>query len=125
MILVVLLTVLAICGTTQTLAKADLQNQCGTDYCVATPTPCDQGGGTLLDQNYVLIIPYYLGIKDPGSVYIYYKDDLQSLTYHGQVDNKSDGDYVYGISTKWAYVHPGWDEASNWEAYFETSLPPQ
>lgn len=36
---------LTICGTTPTLTKADLQNQCSTDYCVVTPTPCDQGGG--------------------------------------------------------------------------------
>ena len=121
MILVVLLTVLAICGTTPTLAKADLQNQCGTDYCVATPTPCDQGGGVLWDQNYVLLLSDSIDIGDPLDAYIYYKDELLDLNFH----SKENGFYIWGISTKWAYVHPGWDDSSNWTIYFHTAIPPQ
>ncbi len=124
-VLVILLTLSIVYNTSQALTKTELRNQCGNNYCVVTPTICNQGGETLWNQNYVLLVPYYLGIKDPGNVYIYYKDKLQSLTYHGQLNNKTDGDYIYGISTKWAYFHPGWNNANNWEVYFQTNFPPK
>lgn len=92
-----------------------LENQCTTKFCVCTPTPCDQGNGKWNDQNYVLLAPDYLDIEDPGTVEIYYKDEKQDLVFHA----KENGNYIWGISTKWAYLHPGWKDEDNWEIYFD------
>ncbi|MFA6185405.1 MAG: hypothetical protein WCT51_01265 [Candidatus Shapirobacteria bacterium] len=115
-VIIVSIVLISVTSTLTPPAYA-LNNQCNTRYCVNTPSPCDLGGGKWDDQNYVLLASDYLNLKDPSPYVtkIYYKGERLYLNFHA----KKDGNYIWGISTKWAYIHPGWKNNDNWEIRFK------
>jgi hypothetical protein len=89
-------------------------------WCSVTPKAKDLGGGTWNDKNYVLQFDGpNLGDKmgeGKSDLYIYYQSKWTYLIYDGYFNDKTN---QWAISTKWAYVNPGWDIDSRWKLDFK------
>lgn len=112
MLIALVLTMVPAAGTSQTAHASAI--------CTFALDARDLGGGTWRDRNYVVettdgrLSKYDLGgWTNRGFAEIKYQGVTLKLNYHG----KFGGRHRWGVSTAWAYGHPGWNNDSRWRLY--------